>query len=139
MFGEILRNIRKKHNDSLRGLGEKSGIVFTYIAKVEKGENPPSKNFVEKMIKAYPMSKKKLLEAYVKEILPSDETIKIFKDEENTIEDIQNILISRLPKEERKIFLQNLIDKIELESLRQGKKLEDQEEIKKIREYIENL
>lgn len=139
MFGEILKSIRKKHNDSLRRLAEKSGIVFTYIAKVENGENPPSKNFIEKIVKVYPTSKKILLEAYVKEMLPSSETINIFKSTDNTIEDIQNILISKLSTEERKIFLNNLVDKIELESLRQGKKLEDQEEINLIREHIKKL
>ena len=49
-FGEVLKNIRLKKNDSFRKLGAKMDMAFTYIDKIEKGLSPVSKNFFEKII-----------------------------------------------------------------------------------------
>lgn len=69
-FGEILKEIRLENGDSLQKLSEKTGIVFTYIDKIEKKLRPINKDNLEKFIKAYPLYKKKLEKAYLDEILP---------------------------------------------------------------------
>lgn len=43
-IGEFLRNYRKEHNRmSLRALSEKTGISFSHLSKIERGEHNPSK------------------------------------------------------------------------------------------------
>lgn len=69
-FGEILKEIRLANGDTLQSLAEKSSIVFTYIDKMEKGLRPINKNNLEKLIKVYPLYKKKLEKAYLNEVLP---------------------------------------------------------------------
>ena len=49
-FGEVLKEIRLKHKDSLRGLAEKIELHFTFIDKIEKGTAPISKTFIEKIV-----------------------------------------------------------------------------------------
>ncbi|MGL5413352.1 helix-turn-helix domain-containing protein [Cetobacterium sp.] len=69
-FGEVLKNIRLKKNDSFRKLGAKMGTAFTYIDKIEKGISPVSENFFNKIIKVYPEYESELTAAYFKEVLP---------------------------------------------------------------------
>lgn len=69
-FGEVLKNIRLKKNDSFRKLGAKMDMAFTYIDKIEKGLSPVSKNFFEKIIEVYPEYEAELTAAYLKEVFP---------------------------------------------------------------------
>ena len=49
-FGKTFKEIRLKNNDSLRGLGEKIDISFSYIDQIEKGLRPINKDILEKFI-----------------------------------------------------------------------------------------
>jgi len=139
MFGEILKEIRNNHNDSLRKLGEKTGILFTYISKIENGTRSPSKDFVSKIVKIYPLDKRKLLQAYLTDLLPNDETMKLFKDDENSVKDIHDILFAKVSAEYKKLFLNMLIQRIEVESYEKGKLQEDKKEIEEIKKLIKEL
>ncbi|MFK4784544.1 helix-turn-helix domain-containing protein [Fusobacterium sp. MFO224] len=139
MFGKILKEIRNNHNDTVRSLEEKTGVLFSYISKVENGTKNPNKIFVSKMMKAYPLEKKKLLRAYLSDLVPDDHDIQIFKDEENSIKDIHDILFSKVSDEYKKLILNMLVQRIEFESYKKGKLKDDEEEIKKIKEMIEKL
>jgi transcriptional regulator with XRE-family HTH domain len=41
LFGEALRELRRKHGVTQRELADKTGLDFSYISKVENGRNPP--------------------------------------------------------------------------------------------------
>ena len=87
-FGKIFKEIRLKNNDSLRGLGEKIDISFSYIDQIEKGLRPINKDILEKFIKAYPLYKKEFEKAYLDEIMPDslkDSTFSIEKQRVNTV------------------------------------------------------
>lgn len=70
-FGDLLKKIRNEKGDSLRVLGEKMDIAFTYIDKIEKGISPVSKNFFEKIVTVYPDYQEEFTEAYLSEVLPT--------------------------------------------------------------------
>ncbi|WP_338948086.1 helix-turn-helix transcriptional regulator [Fusobacterium varium] len=140
-FGEVLKKIRKENGDSLRTLGEKLDIVFTYVDKIEKGISPINKNILEKLIKTYPLRKSELMKAYLKEVVPQDDTTyirEIFEKKEK-VDEIYEILLSRLSKEEKKDFLNNLVEKIELKSLKNGNYDTDKGQIELVKRLIENL
>ena len=84
-FGEVLKEIRLKHKDSLRGLAEKIELHFTFIDKIEKGTAPISKTFIEKIVAVYPEDMNVLKKAYLKETLPqmfqNEEPVKVVEDE----------------------------------------------------------
>lgn len=87
-FGEIFKEIRIKNNDSLRGLGEKVNLSFSYIDQIEKGLRPINKDVLEKFIKVYPLQKKELEKAYLNDVMPEslkDSTFKIEKQKVDTI------------------------------------------------------
>ncbi|MCW0263094.1 LexA family transcriptional regulator [Fusobacterium vincentii] len=87
-FGEIFKEIRLKNNDSLRGLGEKIDISFSYIDQIEKGLRPINKDILEKFIKVYPLYKKQLEKAYLDEIMPESlkgSTFNMEKQKVNTV------------------------------------------------------
>nr|DAS46042.1 MAG TPA: Repressor protein CI [Caudoviricetes sp.] len=87
-FGKTFKEIRLKNNDSLRGLGEKIDISFSYIDQIEKGLRPINKDILEKFIKAYPLYKKEFEKAYLDEIMPDslkDSTFSIEKQRVNTV------------------------------------------------------
>ena len=69
-FGDYLKKIRLENNDSLRKLGEKLNFNFNYIAQIEKGTSPVGKNFISRLIEVYPDKENKLMEMYLKEVLP---------------------------------------------------------------------
>ena len=83
-FGEVLKEIRLKHKDSLRGLAEKIELHFTFIDKIEKGTAPISKTFIEKIVAVYPEDMNILKKAYLKETLPqmfqNEEPVKVVED-----------------------------------------------------------
>ena len=84
-FGKILKEIRLKNNDSLRGLGEKIDISFSYIDQIEKGLRPINKDILEKFIKVYPLYKKQLEKAYLDEIMPESLKGSTFNMEEQKV------------------------------------------------------
>lgn len=87
-FGEIFKEIRLKNNDSLRGLGEKIDISFSYIDQIEKGLRPINKDILEKIIKVYPLYKRQLEKAYFDEIMPEslkDSTFNMEEQKVNTV------------------------------------------------------
>lgn len=121
-FGEILKEIRIKHGDSLRGLGEKIDNNFSYIDKVEKGVTPISRNLFEKLLKTYPLDKKRLIKAYCDELLPDDVKDYIMPKEqkENFLGDLFE-LVKLMDKEQQKIIIFNIIERLEYLSLKDGK------------------
>jgi transcriptional regulator with XRE-family HTH domain len=121
-FGEILKEIRIKHGDSLRGLGEKIDNNFSYIDKVEKGVTPISRNLFEKLLKTYPLDKKRLMKAYCDELLPDDVKDYIMPKEqkENFLGDLFE-LVKLMDKEQQKIIIFNIIERLEYLSLKDGK------------------
>ena len=84
-FGEIFKEIRLKNNDSLRGLGEKIDISFSYIDQIEKGLRPINKDILEKFIKVYPLYKRQLEKAYLDEIMPESLKGSTFNMEEQKV------------------------------------------------------
>lgn len=84
-FGDILKEIRKKNKDSLRGLAEKMDISFSFIDKIEKGKAPVSKAFFEKVISVYTDEKEILTKEYINSQLPlkmqTEDSVKILKSE----------------------------------------------------------
>lgn len=141
MFGEILKKIRKENGDSLRGLGEKIDVAFTYIDKIERGYSPINKPILEKLIKEYPLRKNELMEAYLIEVMPENENIHLKEifNKNNTINKIYETLLTKLTNEEKKDFLNNLIEKIELKSLKNGNYEEDKKQIEIIKELITKI
>jgi len=55
-FGDRIRELRKEKNLSQRALGEKVGVSFTYISKIENEKldfgDYPSEDLIRKMAKA---------------------------------------------------------------------------------------
>lgn len=84
-FGKTFKEIRLKNNDSLRGLGEKIDISFSYIDQIEKGLRPINKDILEKFIKVYPLYKKQLEKAYLDEIMPESLKGSAFNMEEQKV------------------------------------------------------
>jgi transcriptional regulator with XRE-family HTH domain len=56
-FAEILFELRKKHNLSLRDLGKKSGVDHAYISRLERGGKTfPSFSVIRKLAEAMSLS-----------------------------------------------------------------------------------
>ncbi len=140
-FGKILKKIRKENDDSLRGLGEKIDVAFSYIDKIERGLSPINKTILEKLIKQYPLRKTELIKAYLNEVIPENEIeyIKNIFEKKGNIGDIYEILLSRLTKEEKKFFLNNLVEKVELKSLKNGNYEEDRPQLELVKRLINEL
>lgn len=68
-FGKILKRIRLKYKDSLRGLVKKIDLYFIFIDKVEKGIVLILKNFIENVVVVYFEESEVLKKEYLKEIL----------------------------------------------------------------------
>lgn len=87
-FGETFKEIRLKNNDSLRGLGEKVELSFSYIDQIEKGIRPINKDVLEKFIKVYPLHKRELEKAYLNDVMPEslkDSTFNMEEQKVNTV------------------------------------------------------
>lgn len=140
-FGKVLKGIRLKNGDTLRGFGDKIGLVFTYVDKIEKGEIKVSKTNLEKIIKEYPTEKTILLNAYLKDVFPESEQkyiANIFKNYDKS-EDIYDLLFKNLEKEQKKDFLLALLEKVELQSFKNGNLERDREKLDRVRELINSL
>lgn len=120
MFGEILKEIRKNNGDSLRKLAEKLNTSFSYIDRIEREEVPASKNILEKLLEVYPLQKEKLIKSYCDDLLPNEAKKYTEQKEQGFVDDIVS-LIENLDKNNKKIILNGIIEKLEYISLKNGK------------------
>lgn len=67
-FAETLKKIRLKNKDSLHKMEAKTGIVFTYIHKIENDLRPIDKENLKRILKAYPLYSEELEKAYLEEV-----------------------------------------------------------------------
>lgn len=121
MFGKTLKKIRQKNGDSLRSLGEKIDNNFSYIDRIEKGKVPASKVTLRKLLEVYPFEKEELINAYCDDLLPDEAKRYI---ENNNKDDFMNkiiTLVKGLEKENKKMVLLGIIEKLEYISLKNGK------------------
>ena len=150
IFGKVLKEIRTKKGDSLRKLGEKTGVVFTYIDKIEKGEKPINSEILSKLIKEYPLNKKELVEAYTKEMVPDFVVEEIKKDEKaddfislvkvsDNLEELYNMLFKGLELTEQKEILNTIVERLEVLSYKKGKLEENKDKMEKIKETLKKL
>ncbi len=150
IFGKVLKEIRTKKGDSLRKLGEKTGVVFTYIDKIEKGEKPINSEILSKLIKEYPLNKKELVEAYTKEMVPDFVVEEIKKDEKaddfislvkvsDDLEELYNMLFKGLELTEQKEILNTIVERLEVLSYKKGQLEENKDKIEKIKETLKKL
>lgn len=150
IFGKVLKEIRTKKGDSLRKLGEKTGVVFTYIDKIEKGEKPINSEILSKLIKEYPLNKKELVEAYTKEMVPDFVVEEIKKDKKaddfislvkisDDLEELYNMLFKGLELTEQKEILNTIVERLELLSYKKGQLEENKDKIEKIKETLKKL
>ena len=139
-FGEVLKEIRLYNGDTLRSLGEKINLSFTYIDKVEKNGTPINKGFLEKLLIVYPLQKNKLIKAYLEEVLPSNYTLDS-KDTNNktSIENFYFNFLKDLDVEERKNIYSSILEKIEFFSLKNGTYEKKKEDLKKAKEILKNI
>lgn len=139
-FGEILKEIRIKNNDSFRSLAEKIDISFSYIDKVEKGLRPINKEMFSKLLKVYQFDKKKLIDAYTIEVFPENaiKELKLLKDT-NDYEYIYEFLFNNLTDIEKKNLLKNMFDRLEVELFKKGTYENNKEKLNIIKSKIDNL
>lgn len=139
-FGEILKEIRKENKDSLRKLSEKSNIGHSYIDRIEKGQLEPSENVLKGLFKAYPTYKRKLSKAFIKEKIPAFVFNEIEEDEitEDSLDRIL-ILLELLEKDEKKLILNNIVEKVELKAYQNGTLETIKSLLDEIKEKIEEL
>lgn len=85
-FGELLKKIRKKNQDSLYTLGEKLEVSHTFVDKIEKGLSPISEKVFNKLIDIYFDDVDELTLAYLEEKLPNQILEKlVYKNDHLTI------------------------------------------------------
>lgn len=149
-FGEILKKIRIAHGDSLRGLAEKTGIVFTYIDKIERGQKPVNVDILEKLVKEYPLQKKELVLAYSQEMLPefileelkkptkTDELLNVINNTDNS-EELYKTFLKNLDNEDKKEIFKMIVERLEFLSFKKGTYDVDKEKLEVIKKAIENL
>lgn len=119
-FGETLKIIRKEHGDSLKRLGEKTGVAHSYIDRIERNETPISKNYFEKILKYYPLQKNRLIKSYLEETLPDEVQKEIgLKIENNFLNDMKN-LIKMLDKENQKLAFLYIVERLEVTAIKNG-------------------
>lgn len=140
MFGKVLKEIRLKNGDSLKALGEKSEVSFSYIDRIERGEKSVSDKIFEKLLEIYPLDRNKLIKAYIESQLP--QTIKQLLEQPKGKDDLIESLVpllENLDKENRKIIFNTLIEKLEYISLKSGKYEEVKEELAEVKEKTDKL
>lgn len=143
-FGEILKKIRLKNEDTLRGLGEKLGFSHVYVSQVEKSERPVGKNIFTKVIKIYPEDEAELTQAYLEEVLPEGIVKKVLNDnnallEKGNDEALLNYLMSESTPENRKAVLELMVLQREVEARKNGTYEERKEELEEIKREIKKL
>lgn len=139
-FGEILKEIRIKNGDSFRSLADKIDIIFSYIDKVEKGVRPINKEMFSRLLKVYPLDKKKLMVAYTFEVFPENaiKDLDLLKDT-NDYEFIYKFLFENLTDEEKKSLLKNMFDRLEVDCYKKGTYEKNKEKLELIKSKIDKL
>ena len=139
-FGKILKEVRLNNGDSIRGLGEKINVVFSFIDKVEKGIAQPSEKLYDGVIKVYPLYRRKFTLEYVKTKLPQSalDELNINDISEDSLDRIL-ILLELLEKDEKKLILNNIVEKVELKAYQNGTLETLKNLLDEIKEKIEEL
>ena len=139
-FGEILKEVRIKNGDSFRSLADKIDIIFSYIDKVEKGVRPINKEMFSRLLKVYPLDKKKLVVAYTFEVFPENaiKDLDLLKDT-NDYEFIYKFLFENLTDEEKKSLLKNMFDRLEVDCYKKGTYEKNKEKLELIKSKIDKL
>lgn len=144
IFGKVLKNIRTKNNDSLRTLGNKAEMVFTYVDKIEKGERPVNKEILEKLLKVYPEYEKELTEAYLEEVLPDGIAKKVIQDKKHLLTEgndkkLIDYLLTEANEADRKAILELMVLQREVEARKNGTYEERKKEIEEMRKLVSQL
>ena len=139
-FGEILKEVRIKNGDSFRSLADKIDIIFSYIDKVEKGVRPINKEMFSRLLKVYPLDKKKFMVAYTFEVFPENaiKDLDLLKDT-NDYEFIYKFLFENLTDEEKKSLLKNMFDRLEVDCYKKGTYEKNKEKLELIKSKIDKL
>lgn len=143
-FAEVLKEIRAKNGDSLRAAENKTGVVFTYIDKIEKDLRPVNKDMLDKFLKAYPESEKELINAYLEDVLPESIVTKVLNDislilKEGTEKELIDYLLYNSTQENRKSALELMMLQMEVESRKNGTYNDNKEEFEALKKKIEEL
>lgn len=143
-FAEVLKEIRVKNGDSLRTAENKTGVVFTYIDKIEKDLRPVNKDMLDKFLKAYPESERELINAYLEDVLPESIVTKVLNDislilKESTEKELINYLLYNSTQENRKSALELMMLQIEVEARKNGTYNNNKEEFEILKKKIEEL
>jgi transcriptional regulator with XRE-family HTH domain len=77
-LGNFIRHIRKTRGLTLRGLEEKSGISYSQLSKIERGESIPLKDNLDKIIEALGADLKNRM-YHLADYMPDIEYIKTLK------------------------------------------------------------
>ena len=94
-FGEYLRGLREEKNLSLRELSSMLKIDSSLIAKVERNERKPSREFIKQTAQFFNLDEKELLNEYVSDyiaykIIDEDLDIKVLEVAEEKVNYIKN-------------------------------------------------
>jgi len=68
-FGEYLRMLREKDNLTLRELSLKLKIDSSLIAKIERNERSPTKEFIKQISKYFKIDEKKLINEFISDLI----------------------------------------------------------------------
>jgi transcriptional regulator with XRE-family HTH domain len=94
-FGEYLRKLRKDKNLSLRDLSLKLNIDSSLIAKIERNERSPSREFIRHVASFFKIEEQKLLHEFLSDfiaykIIEENVDIDILKAAEEKVNYIKN-------------------------------------------------
>lgn len=144
-FGEFLNSIRKEKGDSLRSLGDKLGFNFNYISQIEKGTSAVGKNFLAKIVEAYPDKELELTSYYLKEVLPEklyDKYINVINSDlkdEISKKTLIDFMLQDIDIETKKDIFNYMITKRENEYYKKGIYEKNKSMIELIKKKIEEL
>lgn len=60
-FGSFVKDLRQNNGLSIKKLGSKLDINYSYISKIENNHSIPSKNFIEKIAEIFGYDKEELM------------------------------------------------------------------------------
>jgi len=124
MIGNIIKNLRKEKNLSLRSLAQSAGISKSTLSDVENSNNNPSIKTLEKIAIA--------LDVSVKELLTSEEKVEVAINSMNTISEMALKALSYNPIDSAKNGLNPISPLFENENF----SVEEQNEISNFIKYI---
>lgn len=95
-FGMYLRSLREASQMTLKDVSIKTGIDISLLAKIERSERQPTRDFIKKAANLFNIDKKKLVEEYLSEqiaykILDEDIDLNILKVAENKVSFLKRI------------------------------------------------